>query len=156
MRAATVLAAFLLALAAGADEVSDLRAAQDKWKSLGVQSYSYIFQWHGAVVVAPPCAGAKIRVQVKAGISAAPVVIKGTSKCPAGTKGEKAIGLSIPLRVEDAFSEMKRYIETPPVRARITARFDEQTGVPLEYYVEKLDISDNDEGFLISDLRIRK
>ncbi len=156
MRTATLLGAILFALAAGADEASDLRAAQDKWKSLGAQSYSYIFQWRGAVIVAPPCAGAKIRIQVKAGTSTAPVVVKGTSKCPAGTRGEKAIGFSIPLRVEDAFSEMKRYIETPPVRAKITARYDEQTGVPLEYYVEKLDISDNDEGFVISDLQLRK
>jgi hypothetical protein len=156
MRAAKFLAVTLLALAADADELSDFRAAQERWKSIGAQSYTYIYQWHGAVVVAPPCAGAKIRVQVETDAPTAPIVIKGTRACPTGTKGEKTIGLSVPLRIEDAFAEMRRYIETPPVRAKITVRYDEQTGVPLEYYVEKLDISDNDEGFLISDLRLRK
>jgi len=156
LRTATLIAATLLSFEADADDVSDFHAAQEKWNSLGAQSYSFIFHWQGAVVVAPRCAGARIRVRVKDGVPSAPVVVKGTRQCPKGTTGARAIGLWVPRHIEDAFAEMRRYIESPPVRAKITAHYDEQTGAPLEYYVEKLDIPDNDEGFRISELRLRK
>jgi len=58
--------------------------------------------------------------------------------------------------MEAAFNEMRRYIEAPPVRAKVTVKFDDQTGAPLEYYVEKLDFPDNDEGFTIANVRFSK
>ena len=106
--------------------------------------------------MAPACADATILVRVKNGEPAEPIVTKGSRRCPVGTRGSDAIGFEVPSTVDDAFAEMARYIESPPVRAEVTAKFDGVTGVPRIYYVRKLDIDDNDEGFEIVNFRVAK
>ena len=156
MRLLCVLQALLVTSVASATGLDEFSSAQNKWRAVQATSYSFIFEWSGGVVIAPACADAKILVRVRHGVSSVPRVIRGSRRCPAGTSGERAIGFSVPSTIEAAFSEMSRYIETPPVRAKVTARYDEATGAPLEYYVEKLEIYDNDEGFRISGLRLQR
>jgi hypothetical protein len=108
------------------------------------------------LLVAPRCADAKIRVVVQNGVSSPPVVARGNSKCPRGTRGEKAIGFSVPATIDAAFAEIRRYVHEPPTPARVDATYDATFGVPLTYYAEKLKISDNDEGFRISSFKVLK
>lgn len=139
-----------------ADPVADFEAAVAKWRSADVKSYSFIYELGGAVVIAPRCADTRIRVVVRDGNSSSPVVARGNSVCPRGTRGEKAIGFSVPATVEAAFAEMRRYIYDPPTPARIEATYDSAFGIPLTYYAEKLEVVDNDEGFQISSFKVLK
>ena len=139
-----------------ADPAADFEAAVAKWRSADVKSYSFIYELSGAVVIAPRCADAKIRVVVRDGVSSSPVVARGSRKCPRGTRGDKAIGFSVPATVDAAFAEMRRYIYKPPTPARIEATYDSAFGVPMTYYAEKLEIADNDEGFRISSFEVLK
>ena len=50
---------------------------------------------------------------------------------------------------------MRRYIDTPPVAAKVTATFDDVLGYPTKYYVEKIGIEDNDEGFEITGFKVK-
>jgi hypothetical protein len=142
-------ALLLPALAAG-DSASEFDAALAKWRRANLKSYSFLYELRGAVVIAPKCADAKIRVVVRNGVSSPPVVIRGNSRCPSGTRGEKRIGFSVPATIDAAFARMHTYIHEPPTPARIEATYDPQLGHPMEYYVHKLEIEDNDEGFRIS------
>jgi hypothetical protein len=139
---------------AAADPASEFEIALAKWRAADLKSYSFVYEWSGGVVIAPRCAGAKIRAVVRNGVSSPPVVARGNSKCPRGTRGEKAIGFSVPDTVDAAFAEMRRYMHEPPTPARIDATYDPALGVPLTYYVEKLEITDNDEGFRISSFKV--
>lgn len=141
---------------ASADSASEFEAAREKWRYADLTSYSFIYEWGRGVVIAPRCADAKIRVVVRNGASAPPVVARGNSKCPRGTRGENAIGFAVPATIDAAFAEMRRYIHEPPTPVRIVATYDPTSGVPLTYYAEKLEISDNDEGFRISSFKILK
>jgi len=153
-----VAIAITLALgqAAAADYKSDYDAALAKWEAAGVRSYAFTYQWHGAVVIAPACADAIIRVRVKNGAAGDPTVVRGNSRCPRGTRGARAIGLPVPATIDDAFREMRRYIVSPPTAVRITAEYDETYGIPKTYFVEKLEIEDNDEGFRITSFEVAK
>ena len=51
---------------------------------------------------------------------------------------------------------MRRYIHEPPTPPRIDAMYDSDLGIPLTYHAEKLEISDNDEGFRISSFKVLK
>lgn len=139
-----------------ADTLDEFHAAKAKWGALGVKSYMFLYELGGAVLIAPACAGAKVLVRVKAGVSTEPKVISGSRRCPVGILGQSAIGFPVPRTIDAAFSEMSRYIETPPVRAEVTAHYDETTGIPLEYYVRKADTPGNDEGFKISGFKFIK
>ena len=101
---------FILCLAlpapASADSVSEFEAARERWRTADVKSYSFIYEWAGGVVVAPKCADAKIRVVVRNGVSAPPIVARGSARCPRGTHGAKAIGFAIPDNIDSAFAEM--------------------------------------------------
>lgn len=156
MRCPSLVALAICPTLAAADVASDFQTAQWQWHETAPKSYSFMFQWTGAVVIAPRCAGALVKVVVKKGVPQTPFVAKGTARCAVGTSGSQAIGFTVPSNAEGLFSEMSRYILSPPVRAKVTARFDPATGMPLEYYVEKLDFQDNDEGFRISQLRLVK
>jgi hypothetical protein len=138
-----------------ADTAADFEAAMAKWSSADVKSYSFIYELSGGVVIAPRCADAKIRVVVRNGVSSPPVVAQGSSKCPRGTRGD-AIGFSVPATIEAVFAEMHRYVYEPPTPARIEATYEPVLGIPLTYYVEKLEIADNDEGFQISSFKVLK
>ena len=107
-------------------------------------------------MIAPRCADAKIRVVVRNGISSPPVIERGNSKCPRGTRGEKSIGFSVPSTIDAAFSEMRRYIHNPPTPAQIDATYDPELGIPLTYSARKTEIEDNDEGFRISGFKVLK
>lgn len=141
---------------ASADPASEFEAARERWRSARLTSYSFIYEWAGGVVIAPRCADARIRVVVRNGVSAPPVVARGNSKCPRGTRGENAIGFAVPATIDAAFAEMRRYIREPPTPARVVATYDPTLGVPLTYYAEKLEILDNDEGFRISSFKVLK
>jgi Family of unknown function (DUF6174) len=139
-----------------ADPVSDFEAALVKWRAADLRSYSFIYEPGGAAVIAPRCADAKIRVVVRNGVSSPPVVARGSSRCPRGTRGEKAIGFSVPATIDAAFAQIRKYVHEPPTPARVDATYDATFGVPLTYYAEKLRISDNDEGFRISSFKVLK
>ena len=157
MRSLVAIAiALALCQAAAADGKVDYDAALAKWQAAGVRSYTFTYQWHGAVVIAPACADATIRVWVKNGAAGEPTVVRGNSRCPRGTRGVKAIGFPVPATIDDAFREMLRYIENPPTAVRITAEYDETYGTPKTYFVEKLEIEDNDEGFRITSFEVAK
>jgi hypothetical protein len=68
----------------------------------------------------------------------------------------KSIGFPVPATVDEAFQEMLRYIDESPASVRVTASYDETYGVPTSYFVEKLEIYDNDEGFKITSFRAAK
>ena len=156
MRYLVVIAALSLGLPVAADPRSDYESAVAKWRSAGLQNYTFTYQWHGAVVIAPACANATIRVRVKDGVGDTPTVVRGSSRCPRGTKGAKAIGFSVPATIDEAFQEMNRYIANPPVPVRITTTYDDTYGLPTSYFVEKLEFEDNDEGFKITSFEVAK
>jgi hypothetical protein len=139
-----------------ADAASELETAHAKWRSADLKSYSFIYELSGSVVVAPRCADAKIQVVVRNGVSSPPVVAVGNRRCPRGTRGAEEIGFSVPATIDAAFAEMRIYIREPPTPARIDAEYDPTLGFPLTYYAEKLEISDNDEGFRISSFKVLK
>jgi hypothetical protein len=56
----------------------------------------------------------------------------------------------VPKTIDAALEQMRRYIENPPVRTRVTVTFDAVTGVPTRYHVQNLEFEDSDEGFWIS------
>lgn len=149
-------AAACILVVAAASPASEFDAALAKWRSADLKNYSFIYELRDGVVIAPKCAGAKIRVVVRNGVSSPPVVVKGSRKCPRGKRGEKAIGFSVPATIDAAFTEMRRYIHDPPTPARIDATYDPELGIPLSYSVQKIEIEDNDEGFRISDFRMLK
>ena len=150
--------AFALAFgrAAAADQKVDYDAALAKWQATGVRNYTFTYQWHGAVIIAPACADATIKVRVKNGAAGEPIVVRGNSRCPRGTRGVKAIGFPVPATIDDAFREIRRYIENPPTAVRITAEYDQTYGIPKTYFVEKLEIEDNDEGFRITSFEVAR
>ena len=150
--AATI--ALSLGHVAGADQVSEYNAALAKWQAAGIHDYKFTYQWNGAVVIAPACADATIQVQVKGGIGGPPKVVRGNSRCPRGTRGVRAIGFSVPATIDDVFRDMGRYIADPPTSVRITVSYDSTYGFPKAYFVEKLEIEDNDEGFKITSFRV--
>jgi hypothetical protein len=141
---------------ASGDSTSEFEAARETWRSAGLRSYSFIYELGGGVVIAPRCAAAKIRVVVRNGVSAPPIVAQGSVRCPRGTRGEKAIGFAVPATIDAAFAEMRRYIHEPPTPVRIAATYDPAFGIPLTYYAEKLELLDNDEGFRISSFKVLK
>jgi hypothetical protein len=157
---ATVRAAILIlascaafASSAFADPASDFEAALQKWRSADVKSYSFLYEDKGAVLFAPKCADAKIRVTVRNGVSTVPVVFRsGNSKCPRWTRGKKAIGMDVPATIDEAFAQIHRYILEPPVESQVHAKYDATWGIPLTFFVTKA-LSDNDEGFAISDFK---
>jgi hypothetical protein len=145
---------YALPSSATADPASEFEVALAKWRVAALKSYSFVYEWSGGVPIAPRCANAKIRVVVRNGVSSTPVVAQGSKRCPRGTRGEKAIGFSVPDTVDAAFAEMRRYIHEPPTPTRISATYDPALGVPLTYYAEKLEITDNDEGFRMSSFKV--
>jgi hypothetical protein len=143
-----VLAAVCAPGLSAADQRSDFESAFTKWRSANIRNYTFVYVAGGAVLVAPKCGDAQIRVRVRNGISAPPVVVKGARHCPAGTRG-RSIDFDVPATIEDAFGEIRRYLYDPPTPVRITVSYDPTYGVPLNYYAEKLKFQDNDEGFKI-------
>lgn len=154
MRSVVLVLAFCAGFASGAlaDPAADFEAARQKWRAAGIKSYSFLYELDGAVVVAPRCSDAKIRVIVRDGVSTTPVVARAGSKCPRGARGE-AIGLRVPAKVEELFAEIRRYLYEPPVEATVRATYDPTWGVPLTYSVTKRTIADNDEGFVVSEFK---
>lgn len=148
--------AFTFGQAAAADQKVDYDAALAKWQAAAIRSYTFTYQWHGAVVIAPACADATIRVRVKNGSAGDPTVVRGNSRCPRGTRGVKAIGFPVPATIDEAFGEMLRYIVNPPTAVRITTTYDETYGIPKTYFVEKLEFEDNDEGFRITSFEVAR
>jgi hypothetical protein len=128
----------------------------EKWRSADLRNYTFTYQWHGAVVMAPACADATIKVRVRNGVGEAPIVVRGTTGCPRGTKGVKSIGFPVPATIDKAFTEMSRYISNPPTPVRITTTYDATYGIPTSYFVEKLEFEDNDEGFKITSFEVAK
>jgi hypothetical protein len=156
MRYLVAIVALSLGLPAVADQRSDYESAMAKWRGAGLRNYTFTYQWHGAVVIAPACADATIKVRVKDGVGGTPTVVRGSSRCPRGIKGAKSIGFSIPATIDEAFQGMSRYIANPPVPVRITTTYDDTYGVPTFYFVEKLEFEDNDEGFKITSFEVAK
>jgi hypothetical protein len=156
MRYLVAIVALILGLPVAADQRSDYESAKAKWRSAGLQNYTFTYRWHGAVVIVPACADATIRVRVRGGVGGTPAVVRGSSRCPRGTKGAKSIGFSIPSTIDEAFQEMSRYIANPPVPVRITTTYDDTYGVPTSYFVEKLEFEDNDEGFKITSFKVQE
>jgi hypothetical protein len=152
---ATVLA-LTLGLPAAADQRGDYESALAKWRSAGLQNYTFTYQWDGGVVIAPACADATIRVRVRNGVGGIPTVVHGNSRCPRGTKGVKSIGFSIPATIDEAFQVMSRYIANPPVPVRITITYDDTYGIPRSYFVKQLEVEDDDEGFKITSFEVAK
>jgi hypothetical protein len=133
----------------GSDLAADFDVALARWKSAAVQDYVFTYQESGAVLIMPYCAGAKIRVTVKHGVGGAPIVMRGTRRCPAGTRG-RSIDLDVPKTIDEAFQAVRRYIFEAPTPVEVNVSYDPTYGYPLKYYVTKLEISDSDEGFEIS------
>jgi Family of unknown function (DUF6174) len=154
--AISLAAAAHLSIPAFADPVFDFEEALEQWRTAGMQNYSFVYEWRGGVVIAPKCADAKIRVVVKNGVGQRPVVVRGSRECPRGTRGDEAIGFSVPDTIDLAFEEIRRYIYDPPTPAHVAVAYDDRWGIPVSYYVEKLEIEDNDEGFAISDFKVRE
>jgi hypothetical protein len=150
------IVALSLGQSAAADQKGDYEAALTTWKAAAVHSYTFTYQWDGAVVIAPACADATIRVRVKNGVASDPTVVRGNSRCPRGTRGTKSIGFQVPATIDEAFREMLRYVDNPPTPVRITASYDETYGLPTSYFVEKLEFEDNDEGFKITSFKVSK
>lgn len=154
------LACFVLLLSttplAVASPAADFDAAVAKWRAAGVRNYTFTYKWEGGVIFAPKCADALIRVRVRNRVSASPVVVRGNRRCPKGIRGAKTIGFGVPATIDDAFEEMRRYIFEPPTKVRVTASYDAAYGIPLSYYVEKLELTDNDEGFKIGDFEVAR
>jgi hypothetical protein len=132
-----------------ADQREDFESALAKWQATRINRYTFVYEEGGAVVVAPKCGGMPIRVRVRDGVSTPPVVVKGDYRCPAGTRGRR-LDVTVPKTVDDAFASIRRYIFDPPTRVRVTVAYDANLGVPISYYVEKLDFYDNDEGIKIT------
>lgn len=145
-----------LPIMALADPISEFDAALTKWQSAKINSYSFVYEYDGGVFIAPKCAGTRIKVVVRNGVSSRPFVVQGHGECPRGTRGEKSIALSVPESIDAAFAEMRRYIHNPPTPAEIYATYDPQFGIPLTYRTLKIQIPDNDEGFRISDFKVLK
>lgn len=149
----TVCLAFALTVAlpasVDADPLADFEAARAKWRAAGLKNYSFIYEWAGAVVVAPDCAGARIRAVVRNGVGWVPVVISGNRRCPAGTRGEKAIGLEVPRTIDAAFEEIEAELKRAEL-TRVKATYDPELGIPLRYLAESLVMTDSDGGFRIS------
>ena len=154
------LAAIVFTLVAAqssmADQLSEHQSALAKWKAANIHSYTFTYQWHGAVVIAPACADAVVEVKVRDGVGGPPTVVRGHARCPRGTRGVNAIGFPVPSTIDVAFQEMFRYVADPPTPVRITASYDHRFGVPTSYFVEKLELEDNDEGFKILDFKVAK
>jgi hypothetical protein len=140
---------------AAADQAADFGAAVARWRSLGVTNYSFHYRLGGADLIAPWCSDADIEVKVESGVGGVPVVVRGNARCPAGTRGHK-IGFKVPRTIDAAFDEIRRYLYNPPTPVEITVTYDAKYGVPLKYYVTKLEISDSDEGFEISGFRVKR
>jgi len=157
MRSLVAIAVALsLGHTAAADQVSEYKAALAKWQAAGIHDYTFTYQWNGAVVIAPACADATIQVQVKDGIGGAPTVVRGNSRCPRGTRGVKSIGFPVPATIDEAFREMFRFVADPPTPVRIEVSYDDTYGHPRAYFVEKLEVDDNDEGFKITSFEVTK
>ena len=141
---------------AAADQKSEYESAMARWTTAAIHSYTFTYQWQGAVVIAPVCADATIKVRVRNGIGEMPTVVRGSSRCPRGTRGVESIGFRVPATIEEAFQEMRRYIADPPTPVRITTTYDHGYGIPTSYFVEKLDFYDDDEGFKITSFTVAK
>jgi hypothetical protein len=152
----TALVALSFGHPAVADQKGEYDAALAKWQTADVRNYTFTYRWDGAVVVAPACADATIRVKVQNGVGGAPTVVRGNGRCPRGTRGAKSIGFPVPTTIDEAFREVLRYIADPPTPVRITVSYDESYGLPKSYFVEKIQISDNDEGFKITSFKVAK
>ena len=137
------------------DPVEEFRSAQAQWRGAAIQSYTFTYEDRSEVIVAPKCGGAQIRVSVMNGVGGVPVVVHGVRHCPAGTRG-RAIDLSVPLTIEDTFKAMDRYINNPPTAVRVAVTYDSRYGYPISYHVEKLEFSDNDEGFVIANFSVQR
>jgi hypothetical protein len=136
-----------------AGPVDDFESAVARWHAASITNYTFSYIDAGADMIAPKCAGAVIRVSVRDGLSGTPVVTKGTSHCPSGTRGRKAIQIDVPPTIEAVFATIRRYLYRPPTPAEITATYDSRYGVPLSYHAVKTEISDSDEGFVIRDFK---
>ena len=132
-----------------ADTATDFEAAIARWHTLHISNYSFLYEDGGDGLISPHCAGTKIRVHVRRGVTSLPVVVAGRTHCPAGTRGSR-IGIQVPATIEDVFKTIQRYVYKPPTPVELTVTYDSKYGVPLSYYAAKTEISDSDEGFTIS------
>ena len=154
------LIAAAIALSLGPPAVADQNSAHEaalaKWKAAGIHNYTFTYQWNGAVIIAPACADATIRVRVRDGVGDSPTVVRGNARCPRGIRGMKSIGFRVPATIDEAFLEMVRYVSDPQIPVRVTVSYDETYGFPRSYFVEKLEFADNDEGFKITSFKAAK
>lgn len=132
---------------------AEFEAAQARWRAAGISNYSFGWRDRGAVLIAPRCADAVIRVRVEAGEGTRPVVETGTTNCP---RGKRDTGMNVPTSIDAAFEQMGRLVDMGADQVRIHAAYDPATGVPLAFYAEKLKTYDNDEGFEIMGFEVAK
>jgi hypothetical protein len=128
---------------------SDFDVALARWNSAAIQNYTFTYEDNGGGLITPICGGAQFKLTVRKGVGGTPVVIRGTKRCPVGTR-VRAADLDIPVTIDEAFNAIKRYIRDPPTPVRVTVTYESQYGYPLTYSAEKLEISDSDEGFVIA------
>jgi Family of unknown function (DUF6174) len=153
--AAVFILGALLPANSPANEAEDFNAAVERWHALKISNYSFVYEEGGAVLIAPYCAGTKIRVRVRHGASSSPVVVAGHAHCPTGTRGAR-IDVTVPATIDDAFEAIRRYVFNPPTPVELTVTYDSKYGVPLSYYAAKTEISDSDEGFKISKFEVTR
>jgi hypothetical protein len=139
-----------------ADAAADFDAAAARWKASGLRTYSFEYQYDSGDVVAPYCATATIWVRVIKGTGTEPVVVKGSRHCPVGTRGRRSIDVAIPETIDAVFDTMRRYVHNPPTPVEVKATLDSKYGFPTLYFVSKLEVSDSDEGFRISNFSVQR
>lgn len=150
-----VLAHLSLSTMVMADPRTDFEQARARWESQRVNAYTFNYQDQDSDVVSPYCAGALIRVRVAAGKAVQPVVLKGTRRCPKGTRG-KSIDVEVPKSIDALFDRIRRWLYDPPTPVNIEVTYDSRYGIPLSWKAVKPDISDSDEGFTVTDLQLGK
>ena len=147
-----LIASLSLSTLVSADAKMDFEAAIALWRSNMVTTYSFTYQDQDGDVISPFCGGALIRVRVAPGKSVRAHVLHGNSRCPTGTAG-KAIDVKVPNSIDALFDRMHRWIYDPPTKVELEATYDLKYGFPIRCSATKLEISDSDEGFAITDFK---
>ena len=153
-RLAIVCAAMVLSPLAYANVSQALAAARTKWDSLGVGNYSFVYSGAGSNIVPYQCIPYSMRSTVKNGRPRLSTLLDGHGQCDIGGRPPKY--WHWPRTVEELFAAVERLASFDPEEVRLAVEFDLVTGIPVHMRAEMLQITDSDEGFDITEMKIKR
>lgn len=156
MRAVVIVVASFASVATSADPRGDFEEAKTKWAALSVSTYSFTYLDRDDNIVPYPCIPYAIRLRVKSGIASKAVLLDGSRGCIKGGAVPESWLKSTPRSVTDLFSRISRFLDVTSYKVSLEATYDPATGIPLHMRAHKPEISDNDEGFDVRDVDLKR